>query len=241
MRRVVAVLLAAALLPACMPNDAADILLGINLLIPVNGTNHFSISGVSTSVDGQRTYSWVTTKGQANLSLGSILAAGSIRLEVFDQNGTLVHDNTYKAFHDGALTAFTDAGGVAGTWTLRFTFNNAGWSGSLSVDADLSDNLDAVDIAGLSSFSTTLTYRAGWAAATAGKVSVGGVGGGSVRVRVWDPSLNPAVDGALYDVTVNSGVGVSNDPIPAAGAGTWTIVIDYSSASGAGAVTISQP
>lgn len=241
MTKLVALLLAAALLPACGPGDAADILLGINLLIPVNSANHFSISGVSTSVDGQRTYTWTTGKGQANLSLGSILAAGSIRLEVWDDNGTLVHDNTYKAFHDGALTAFTDSGGVAGTWTLRFTFNSASWSGALTVDADLSDDLDAVDIAGLSSFSTILTYRAGWAAATAGKVSIAGVGGGSVRVQVWDPSLNPAVDGALYDVTVNTGVGVSNDPIPAAGVGTWTIKITYASASGAGAVTVSQP
>ena len=60
-----------------------------------------------------------------------------------------------------------------------------------------------------------------------------------MRVPLRDV-LTPAIDTPLYDVTVTSGVGALDDLTPTAGEGVWTILIDYSSATGAGSVSLSQ-
>src|SRR5262249_33677019 len=92
-------------------SDGTGIIFNIDLIVATNTPDAFSIAGISTSFSGTRTYSWSNSKGQANISIGSTLTNGSIRLEAWDGSGTLVHDNTYEAVLIGGVTVFTKSGG----------------------------------------------------------------------------------------------------------------------------------
>ncbi len=214
-------------------DSGTNLLFDLDLVVVTNNPDDFSIAGVTTSLTTTRTYSWSSSKGQANLSIGSTLTSGSIRLEVWDKNGTLVHDNTYEAALIGGVTAFTMSGGVSGTWTLRFTFDHALFTGALTVKADTLDDPDEVSVGGTGDLDCSWIFRPGWDATPVG-VSIGGVAGGSIRVRLWDGGntlvLDQTVSGAASFTANPSGV-----------AGVWTAQIDYTSAIGAGAVTLSQP
>src|SRR5437868_4923117 len=115
MRQLLAIILAAGMAAGCGgTGTAADVLFALDLVVATNNTDDFSIAGVSTSLSGTRTYNWSCTKPQANLSIGSTLVGGSIRLEAFDGSGTLVHDNTYEATLIGGVTTVTKSGGTLG-------------------------------------------------------------------------------------------------------------------------------
>lgn len=230
--RIAAVVLAATLAAGCGGNGT-DLLLDLDLVVATNTPDNFSIAGVSTSLSGTRTYSWDCSKGQANLSIGSTLTYGSIRLVVKDGAGATVHDNTYEAALVGGITAFTKSGGTAGTWTLTFTFNNALWTGALTVKADTLDDPDAISIGGTGALDTTWIFEPGWNT-NALDVSIGGVSGGSVRVQIWDGTGALVLDQTVSGVTAYSGT-------PSGAAGVWMVQIDYSNAVSAGAVTLSQP
>lgn len=232
-RRLLGAILAIAATAGCGGNSGTDLLFNLDLVVATNNPDNFSIAGVSTSLSGTRTYTWSSSKGQANLSIGSTLTAGSIRLEAWDGGGNLVHDNTYDSVLVGGVTAFTKSGGVAGSWTLKFTFNNALFTGALTVTADTSNDPDAISIGGTGALSTTWIFRPGWDT-TPVSVSIGGVAGGHIQVQLWDGGGN-----LVLDQTVN---GVSSfTASPTGVAGVWTVQIDYVSAVGAGAVTLSQP
>jgi len=232
MKWMLGALLASALGTGCGPGSAADVLLNLDLIVATNAADSFSIAGVSTSFSGTRTYSWSCSKGQANLSIGTTLTNGSIRLEAFDSTGALVHDNTYEAALIGGVDAVTKCGASAGTWTLRFTFDHALWTGALTVHADTLDDADRISIGGTGDLDVSLIYEPGWDANPV-HVSVGGMSGGSVRVRLWDGS------GVLvYDQTV-SGVG-GGLPDATGVAGTWMVQIDFIHCISAGGVTLTQ-
>ena len=233
MKHALGAVLASLLAAGCGGTGATDLLFALDLVVATNTPDSFSIAGVSTSLDGTRTYNWSSSKGQANLSIGSTLVAGSIRLKVYDGNNALVHDNTYEAALAGGVTAMTKSGGAPGTWTLQFTFNNAFWTGALTVHADTLDDADQISIGGTGSLDCTWLFQPGWNANPV-NVSIGGVSGGSIHVLIQD-----GAGATVLDVTVN---GVSAyTASPTGVAGVWMVQIDYNSAVSAGAVSLSQP
>jgi len=209
-----------------------DLLFDLDVVVATNNPDSFSIAGVSTSLSGTRSYSWSCSKGQANLSLGSALTHGSIRLQAFDSTGASVHDNTYEATLIGGITALTKSGAAAGTWTLIFTFDHALWSGALTVTADTLNEPDEISIGGTGALTVSWIYQPGWDA-TPVHVSIGGVSGGSVRVRLWDGNGT-----LVFDQTAT---GISSITMDGSGAaGVWTVQIDFDDAVSAGGVTLSQ-
>src|SRR5438477_11221116 len=120
MRSFLGAIFAAGLWTGCGADGATDLFFALDLVVATNTPDQFSIAGVSTSLSGTRTYTWSCSQGQANLSIGTTLTDGSIRLEAFDGTGALVHDNTYEATLIGGVDAVTRSGAAAGSWTLRF-------------------------------------------------------------------------------------------------------------------------
>jgi len=232
MKHALGAILACFLVAGC-GSGGTDLLFAIDLVVATNTPDSFSIAGVSTSLDGTRTYSWSSSKGQANLSIGSTLVAGSIRLEIFDGTNALVHDNTYEAALVGGVTAVTKSGGSSGTWTLKFTFNNALWTGALTVHADTLNDADQISIGGTGALDATWIFQPGWNTNPV-NVSIGGVSGGAVHVLIQDGG-----GATVLDQTVNGVSAFTASPTGAAG--VWTVQIDYLSAVSAGAITLSQP
>ena len=232
MRSILGAILAAALWTGCGSSGGTDILFALDLVVATNNPDSFSIAGVSTSLNGTRTYTWSCSRGQANLSIGTTLVGGSIRLECMDGSGALVHDNTYEATLIGGVDAVTRSGAASGTWTLRFTFHDAVWTGALTVTADTLNDPDAISIGGTGLLDGTLIYQPGWNTNPV-NISIGGMSGGSVRVRVWDGA------GTLVFDQIASGISAVTGT-PTGTAGVWMVQIDFNSAASAGAVTLSQ-
>lgn len=233
MRHLLGTLFALALGTGCGSGSSTDLLLNLDVLVATNTPDSFSIAGVSTSLSDTRTYSWSCSTGQANLSIGSTLTNGSIRLEVRDGSDALVHDNTYEAALIGGVTAFTKSGGTPGTWTLKFTFHHALFTGALTVRADSSADPDQISVGGTGALDTSWLFQPGWTT-TAVNVSIGGMSSGSIRVQIWD-----GVGTLVYDQS-NGGVSAVTGS-PTGAAGVWTVQIDFNSTVSAGAVTLSQP
>ncbi len=232
MKRLLGALLAGTLWTGCGSDGGTDLLFDVDLVVATNTPDSFSIAGVSTSLSTTRTYTWSCSKGQANVSIGSTLTHGYVRLEVWDDANTLVHDNTYEAVLIGGIDTFTRSGGAAGIWTLRFTFHDALFTGALTVHADTLDQNDAISIGGTGSLDVSWIFEPGWDA-TPVHVSAGGMSAGTVRVRVWDGN------GALVlDQTVSTVSAYTTDVSGAAG--VWTVQLDFSAAAVAGGVTLSQ-
>lgn len=232
MRPFLGAILAAGLWTGCGSDGGTDLLFALDVVVATNTPDNFSIAGVSTSLSGTRTYTWSCSKGQANLSIGATLTGGSIRLECFDGAGTLVHDNTYESTLIGGVDAVTKSGAASGSWTLRFTFHNALWTGALTVTADTLNDPDGINIGGTGLLDGTLIYQPGWNTNPV-NISIGGMSGGSVRVRVWDGAGT-----LVYDQTASGVSAVTGAPTGAAG--VWMVQIDFNSAASAGAVTLSQ-
>jgi hypothetical protein len=232
MKRLLGALLAGTLWTGCGGDSGSTLLFDVDLVVATNTPDSFSIAGVSTSLTATRTYSWSCSKGQANISVGSTLTYGSIRLEVWDDANHLVHDNTYEAVLIGGVDVFTKSGGKAGLWTLRFTFHDALFSGALTVHADTLDEPDAISIGGTGSLDVTWIYQPGWDANPV-HVSAGGMSAGTVRVRLWDGGGT-----LVLDQTVSTVSAFTTDV--SGGAGVWTVQLDFSAAAVAGAVSLSQ-
>jgi len=233
MKRLLGALLATALGTGCgADGGCTSLLFDIDLVVATNTPDSFSIAGVSTSLSATRTYSWSCSKGQANISIGSTLTHGYVRLEVWDGAGTLVHDNTYDAVLIGGVDTFTRSGGASGTWILRFTFHDALFTGALAVQADTLDEPDAISVGGTGSLDASWIFEPGWNANPV-HVSAGGMSAGSVRVRLWDGNGT-----LVLDQTVSTVSAYTTDVSGAAG--VWTVQLDFSAAAVAGAVSLSQ-
>jgi hypothetical protein len=233
MTRFLGALLAGALWTGCGGTGVGtSAIVNVDFVVATNTPDSFSIAGVSTSLTATRTYTWSCSKGQANISLGSELFSGWIRLEAWDAAGTLVHDNTYDSLLIGGVSAFTRAGGASGSWTLRFTFHDAFFTGALSLTADTANEADAISVGGTGSLDCSWIYEPQWTAAPV-HVSVGGMSSGSVRIRMWDGSGTLVLDQVVSTLSAYA-CDVSGT------AGVWTVQLDFSSAAVAGAVSLSQ-
>jgi hypothetical protein len=232
MKRLLGALFAGTLWTGCGSDGGTELLLGVDLVVATNTPDSFSIAGVSTSLSATRTYRWSSSKGQANISVGSTFTHGSVRLEAWDGAGALVHDNTYEAVLIGGVDTFTKAGGTPGAWTLRFTFQDALFSGALTVRADTLDEPDAVSIGGTGSLDVSWIFQPGWNANPV-HVSAGGMSAGTVRIRLWDGGGTLVLDQTVATVSA-----FTTDVSGAAG--VWTIQLDFSAAAVAGAVTLTQ-
>ena len=232
MKWMLSALLAILFGTGCVSDGTTDILLAIDLVVATNTADSFTIAGVSTSFSGSRSYSWSCSKGQANVSIGSTLTHGSIRLEAFDSTGALVHDNTYEATLIGGVTTITKAGAATGTWTLTFTFDHALWTGALTVTADTANEADEISIGGIGSLDVSWIFQPGWDTNPV-HVNVGGMSSGSIRVRLWDGTGT-----LVFDQTAT---GISALNVDATGAaGVWTVQFDFDHAVSAGGITLSQ-
>lgn len=232
-KRLLGMILAGGLWTGCGPDSALDLLFLVDILVATNNPDDFAIAGVSTSYSGTRTYHWSCSKGQANLTVGGEVLNGSIRVEAFDGAGNLVHDNRYEAHIIGGIDVVTKSGGAPGSWTLRFTFDDALFTGAITLRADTLNEPDRIDIGGIGALDVSWIFEPGWDTDPV-DISIGGMSGGSVRVRVWDGA------GALvYDQTSAGVSTVTGNPSGAAG--VWLVQIDFNSAVSVGAVTLSQP
>jgi hypothetical protein len=233
MKRLLGAILAAGLWTGCGGGPSGGgVFFDIDLIVATNNPDSFSVAGISTSFSGSRAYSWSCSTGQANLSIGSTLTKGSIRLQATDGAGVLVHDNTYEAVLIGGVDAFTKADGTPGTWTLTFTFTDALWDGALTVTADTSNLPDQISVGGAGGLDVSWIFQPKWTTAPV-NVSVGGLTSGSVRIRLWD-----GVGAPVFDQTISACA--SYAATPSGAAGVWTVQMDFSSAIGVGAVSLGQ-
>jgi hypothetical protein len=233
LKRWIGTFLGAALWTGCGSGGAgSSSFVNVDLVVATNAPDSFSIAGVSSSLNATRTYKWSCSKGQANLSIGSELLSGWIRIEVLDGAGTLVHDNTYDSVLIGAVTAFTRSGGASGFWTLTFTFHDALFTGALTLSADTADAADTISVGGTGSLDSSWVFQPGWDGNPV-HVSAGGMSAGSVRVRIWDGSAT-----LVLDQTVSTVSAYTTDVTGTAG--IWTVQLDFSAAAVAGGVSLSQ-
>jgi hypothetical protein len=86
-----------------------------------NLTDDFSyqVSNV-VNFSGTATYSWQNTGIAANINQATTVSSGAVTLVILDANGTQVYS---RSLSDNGT--FVTADGVAGTWTIRLTYNNA--------------------------------------------------------------------------------------------------------------------
>jgi hypothetical protein len=221
------------LLAACGPDADGD---GGAVLTVVNTPDSFSLSGAGGAHDGVKTWGWSCGDDQAEIVMAEAISSGTIRLEVFDASGALVHDNTFPALQSGSVTAFTAPGGAPGVWTVRFTFVNATWAGAIVLRADGMNEPDAITVAGSYSMSATWIWNPGWAAGPAQVTIASGLSSGTIRVRAWDGA------GLLvYDQTFAAPMSAAVADATAPGAaGTWTVRLDVTNAVNGGAVVLKQ-
>jgi len=231
MKRLLGILLAGGLCSGCGP-DSVGVFINVDLIVEINQPDDFTITGVSTGISGSRTFLWSCSKDQANVTIGSTLTTGWIRLQAWDDDGKLVHDNKYKAALIGAVTSFTAADGKAGLWTLKFTFHDAMFSGALTVKADTLDDPDAITVAGATSLDVTWIFEPGWDANPV-NIDIGGMSSGTVRVRLWDGTGALAYDNTFFGI----GGGTAT---PTGAAGVWRVQLDFNSCLSLGAVTLGQ-
>lgn len=231
MKRLLGMILAGGLCAGCDPSSVG-LFINVDILFATNTNDNFTIAGVATSVSGSRTYSWNCSTDQANVTIGSTLTAGWIRLQAWDDNGKLVHDNRYEAALIGAVTSFTAADGQAGNWTLKFTFHNALFSGALTVQADSLPDPDEITVAGATSLDVTWVFEPGWTANPV-NVDIAGMSSGTVRVRLWDGNGDLAYDNTFFGI----GGGTAT---PTGAAGVWRVQLDFHSCISLGAVSLGQ-
>ncbi len=232
LKRLVGAAVAAALWAGCGPAVSHAPYVPLDLLVVSSAPDSFSVAGVRFAVSDTRTYAWSCSRPQADLSIGSILSQGSVRLEVFDGAGALVHDNTYSATLLGDVTAVTRSGGTPGAWTLRFTFHSAQFSGAIELTAHPQNQPNRIDVGGTDALDASWIFQPGWGAGPV-HVDAGGVSAGSFRIRLWDGAQK-----LVLDQTV-SGVGDFTKDVTGF-AGVWTVQLDFFNAAELGDITLTQ-
>lgn len=204
--------------------------------VVVVSTNSVSVVPFGPVADGEFGYGWTCTEPQANLTIAGI-TGGSIRIEIEDDDGVIVHDNVYNGGLVGAISAMTSPGGAPGDWLVRFTFVNVLSIGAIDIDADEFGDPDEITIAGMYSLQSTYEYEAGWPAGPARVVLASAIALGTVRIRLWDGLGELVMDRTNFAIFV----GAFNGDSHSGAAGTWRIRIDINATATAGAITIDHP
>jgi hypothetical protein len=186
--------------------------------------------------NGAFEYDWSCSAGQANLAIAGI-TGGSIRIEIEDDAGTLVHDNRYDGGLAGAITAMTSPDGAAGDWRVRFTFLDVASVGAIEIDADVFGQPDDIVIAGAYALDSSYEFEAGWPAGPAQVTIASAISLGTVRIRMWDGVGNLVMDRTNLAIFV----GAFNGDSHSGASGTWRIRIDIDAVATAGAITIDHP
>ena len=227
-------------LAGCWSSDGVS--RGPQVIIPgippvvVSAPNSFSMIPLGPIMNGTFEYSWSCGAGQANLTIAGV-TGGSLRIEIEDDAGVIVHDNRYEGALVGAITAMTAPDGDPGIWLLRFTFLEVSSVGAIDIDADLFDQADDIAIAGAYNMDSTYFYEAGWPAGPARVTIASAISLGTVRIRMWDGADTLVMDRTNFAIFVGAFNGDSNYGV----AGTWRIRIDIDAIATAGAITIDHP
>jgi hypothetical protein len=204
--------------------------------LAVSSPDSFSLVPLGPIQNGTFEYDWPCGAGQANLAIAGI-TGGSIRIVIADDDGAVVHDNTYDGGLVGALTAMTAPDGAPGNWTLQFTFHYVSAVGAIDIDADVFDDPDEVTIAGSYALDSSYEYEADWPSGPARVVLASALSLGVVRVRLWDGDGDLVMDRTNLAVFIGA---FNGDSLPGA-EGTWRIRIDIDAVATAGAITIEHP
>lgn len=232
--------LAALALGGCWANDTRTpdphvTLPGVPPLIVV-AVDSVSVVPLGPIHDGDYEVDWTCSAPQANLTIAGI-SGGSIRIEITDDAGVLVHDNVYNGGLVGAITGMTSPDGEPGEWTVRFTFDHVLSIGAIEIDADVFDEPDGVVIGGAYALESAYEFEAGWPAGPAQVTLASAISLGVVRVRLWDGEGTLVMDRTNLAVFV----GAFNGDSHSGAAGTWKIRIDIDAVATAGAITIDHP
>lgn len=198
--------------------------------------NSFSMIPMGPVQDGAYKYTWFTSAGQANLTIGGI-SGGSVRIQIRDDGAATVHDNVYTGGLIGEISAMTSPDGVSGVWSLCFTFQGVTAVGAIDIRGDVHDEPDDIVISGAYSLQSTYEYEAGWDAGPAKAVLASAISLGTVRIRMWDGASDLVMDRTNLGIVIGAFNGESNH----GAAGTWKIRIDIDAVATAGAITIGHP
>jgi hypothetical protein len=121
-------------------------------------------------------------------------------------------------------------------WSLRFTFMDATWGGSLSIEADTDEEDDVIELDGGFTLNGSWQLNAGWEAGVAQFEMNGALSSGTVRVRMWDGAGTLRLD---HTVSMLAGSVVKTSS--AGAAGTWTVRLDFTGAVSGGSILVEQP
>jgi hypothetical protein len=215
---------------------------GTQVVIPglpplvISSPDSFSMIPIGPVMNGTFEYDWSCSESQANLTIAGI-TGGSIRIEIEDDAGTVVHDNFYDGGLIGAIDAMTSPDGAPGDWTVRFTFQDVASIGAIDIEADTFDQPDDITIAGAYALNSTYEYEAGWPAGPARATIASAISLGTVRIRMWDGDGDLVMDRTNFAIFV----GAFNGDSHSGAAGTWRIRIDIDAVATAGAITIDHP
>jgi len=201
----------------------------------VDTEGSFSLAESKLEHTSTDVYGWSCKSPQAELSIEGSLSEGTFRLEILDGAGSVVHDNTYSASFQFSLASRTRPAGVPGLWTLRFTFSNATWSGSIELEEDSGN--DDIEIDGSYDFSGALQFQVGGASGHGTVEVASSHSQGGLRIRVWDGQ------GVLrYDRTISGPSNTLIDETTQWGsAGVWNVRLDFLSAVGGSSILLSPP
>lgn len=212
----------------------------VSYVVVVNQTDSFVTTLVGLDYDGTVDRVWRCDSPQANVTIGGAMYGGSVRILIEDDAGTVVYDNVHSG-SVGGISVQTMPGGVPGFWHVVLDFNDAGWSGAITLTADDPPTKDSISIGnGIGTSDSYLLY-AEWDTDTVPvHVSLAsGLSAGQVRIRLWDP--DDPIGSPTYDAVINTGTGaVSDDIDTAAGPGIWMIQIDCSGTTLGSAISISN-
>jgi len=217
----------------------------VSYVVVVNTTDNFTATLAGFDVDSTIDRTWICTEPQANLTIASSFFTGSVHILVEDDNGDVVYDNVHEG-NVGSVSVQTRPNGAPGNWRVFMDFDDAAWSGAIVLEADDPPTPDEISIGTGVGGDSILVLHASWDAGSAPiHVSVaGGVSGGSVTIRLWDPDDNFAA-AAPYEVTLNAGASAFTDDLTStttgtAPTGTWQIMIILNDAALGGAITITN-
>jgi len=238
MRRAAAIL--ALFLSGCWTGNGS--IPGTQVFVPaipplvISAPDSFSVVPLGPIQNGVFEYDWSCGASQANLTIAGI-AGGSLRIEIEDDAGALVHDNWFDGGLIGAISGITSPDGAPGDWRIRLTFQNVASVGAIDIDADLFDDPDDIVIAGSYSMQSTFEYEAGWPSGPARVTIASAIALGTVRVRMWDGQGDLVMDRTNLAIFI----GAFNGDSHSGAAGTWRIRIDIDAVATAGAITIDHP
>ncbi len=221
----------------------ADLPLPVEIaeVVVVNTADSFTVALLGVGYTGTVDRMWSCSGTQAQLSLGTSMIGGSVRIRVYDHAGTAVYDNLHGATM-GGLTVQTRPGGGAGTWRVILDFTGATWTGAIAFDADNPQTNDAIAIGSGIGGSDSCLFYADWDASSGTPVHVSvasGLATGSIEIRIWDPAAPPGTPTRTYAIPFGTGA-ISDDIVTATPRGTWAIEIDFNGCTLGGAIGVTN-